>query len=271
MQNLCQLSVAKIIRDPDQPRKLFDEGPLLALGQNMLAIGQQVPLIVFPAGELSPDGLFMLADGERRWRGMQLVGISDASALVLPERPLVARLRILQMSLEAHKAAMTPLERSNLLAAIRQETGWGIGELADNLQLSQSLATKLLAVQRLDKAIQNLVHSGALDLERAYICSQETDQARQVELAKESAGLSREQLRAKVKQKTSAAKPKAKRAVFVLPTGMSFTVAGSEASLEDVIEGLMAVVKELKRGLAQGLDVTTAQRVMADKAKVVSR
>jgi hypothetical protein len=49
---------------------------------------------------------------------------------------------------------------------------------------------------------------------------------------------------------------------------MNIIVSGSEATLEQVIDGLTSVLKELRRGLSQGLDIVTAQRVLKDKAKV---
>lgn len=46
MREQKRILVADIDRDPDQPRKHFDEGELLALGENLKAIGQQVPVIL---------------------------------------------------------------------------------------------------------------------------------------------------------------------------------------------------------------------------------
>ena len=46
MREQKRIPVADIDRDREQPRKHFDEAELLALGQNMKAVGQQVPVIV---------------------------------------------------------------------------------------------------------------------------------------------------------------------------------------------------------------------------------
>jgi len=46
MREQKRILVADIDRDPEQPRREFDDAELLALGQNMLAVEQQVAVIV---------------------------------------------------------------------------------------------------------------------------------------------------------------------------------------------------------------------------------
>ena len=256
------IRVSLIDRDSQQPRKLFDDGEQMAFAENLTKVGQQVPVIVYES-----DGKFILLDGERRWRAAKLAGIETLSAVVLPQRPSVTELAILQASIDVHRVSLSLMERSNLLSRIRDENGWAVGELAERLSMKQPLVTKLLSYQKLAPGVQNLLHTGGLDGEKAYVISQEPDHEKQQALVKESAGLSREQVRAKLRQKPAAEEPKVRRAMFVLASGMSVTVQGIDATLEGVIESLSETIRELKRGLSQGLDVNTAQRVMRDKAK----
>jgi hypothetical protein len=135
--------------------------------------------------------------------------------------------------------------------------------------MKQSLASKLLAFQRIAPEIQAMLQSSSIDMERAYIISQVTDFAEQLALLKSSDGLSRDDLRAKAKD-TGQPKPKSKRATFLLPNGMNIVVSGRESTLEQVIAGLSDVLKELRRGLSKGLQIVTVQRVINEKAKVKS-
>jgi ParB family transcriptional regulator, chromosome partitioning protein len=258
-----RVAIANVVPDPGQPRKLFRPGELTALSENLTKVGQQVPVIVYQDGDK-----FVLLDGERRFRAAKLAGFTELAAIMLTERPSKAQLRVLQNSLDAHREQLTPMERSNLLAEIQQESGWCVSDLAERLSMKQSLASKLLAFQRLAPEIQTMLQTSSIDMERAYILSQVTDFAEQLQLLKTSASLSRDQLRAKVKDNGQGAK--AKRAVFQLPGGTSVTVGGNESTLDQVIESLTSVLKELRRGLSQGLDIVTAQRVLKDKAKVKS-
>jgi hypothetical protein len=45
------------------------------------------------------------------------------------------------------------------------------------------------------------------------------------------------------------------------------TVQGRDVTLSIAIDAMLEVAKELKKGQGQGLDISTAQRVMRDKAK----
>jgi ParB family chromosome partitioning protein len=272
MRELKRISVSDIERDPEQPRKLFDEQELVSLGQNMLAHGQQVPVIVYSPEVGNGDGKgrrFRLLDGERRWRGAQLAVIGELDAIILAQRPNDTALHVLQMSLEAHKQGLTAMERSNLLQRIRAENNWQVTELAEKLHMKQSVVSKVLAYQKLEPSIQAMLHRGEIDTERAFIISQETDPAKQLKLVKGAGGLTRQQLRQRTKG-GGAKEVKTSNARFPLPTGWCVTVQGRDGrdvSLATAIEAMMEAVKELKKAQGQGLDITTAQRVMRDKAK----
>jgi ParB family chromosome partitioning protein len=257
----ARVPIEKIAADPDNPRTMFDPDELIALGRNMLAHGQQVPVIVYPH-----EDVFRLADGERRWRAAKLSGITELTAMIHPQKPDDATLAMLQMSLEVHKVSLSPMERSNLLAKIREKTVLSLSDLGERLQMSQSLVSKLLSLQKLGPDIRAQLHTGKLDVEKAYLISGEPDVQKQVALLGEVAALSRDQIRARVRKK-KAEQPKAKRAVFALPGGLCVTFQGAESTLEDIVERFLDLVKELKRGVSQGLDVKTQQSVMRDKAK----
>jgi ParB/RepB/Spo0J family partition protein len=202
MREMKRIGVAEIERDVEQPRKHFDEQELLALGQNMLAHAQQVPVIVYCPDVAPGDRLakrYRLLDGERRWRGAQLAGIAELDALVLAQKPSQAALHLLQMSLEAHKQGFTAMERSHLLCRIRTENNWQITELAEKLHMKQPMVSKLLAYQKLDPAIQAMLHRGELDMAKAFIISQEPDPAKQRELTDAAPLLDRDQLRRRAK------------------------------------------------------------------------
>jgi hypothetical protein len=132
------------------------------------------------------------------------------------------------------------------------------------MSMKQPLVSKILSFQKLAPEVQEMLHTGKLDMEKAFILSQK-DVAEQLELLKQAGTLSRDQLRTRVK--SNGHQPKAKRAVFTVAGG-SITLQGGEMTLSEAIERLLQVVKELKKGQAQGLDIDTAQRVMRDKAKV---
>jgi len=260
MREQKRILVADIEPDPDQPRKHFDESELLAIGENMKAIGQQVPIIVYPV-----NGKYRLAEGERRWRAAHLVDLNELDATVLPEKPTATAIKIMQMSLDVHRANLSAMERSDFLHRIKIENDWSINEIARQLSMKQPLVSKLIGLQRLCPEARKALHNGAIDIERAHVVSQESDHAKQQELLKAATQCSREALRRHARGVV--VEPKASSAKFTMPGGVIVGVQGKDVTLTLAIEVLTETVRILKKGLSQGLDITTQQRVMRDTSK----
>lgn len=254
------VAITKIEEDPNQPRKIFDQDEIVALGRNIQSVGQLVPIICYQR-----EGTMILCDGARRLRAARLVGLETLSAVVLPQMPDEKHLRLAQMSIEAHKVSLTPWERSCFLAAIKEENGCTVTELAAALDMKQSVVTKLLSYQRLAKPLQDALHRGKLDTEKAFIIGQEPHHDRQCEIARAYLHLPREQLRRRIKADTTA-EPKHKRARFSLPEGITVTMHGRGVTLSGAIDAFLMVVRGLKRAKAKNLDLGAAQKLMRDKA-----
>lgn len=77
------LRVSTIFPNPDQPRKLFDQGEIEDLWASILAKGQLQPIVVTPRKGLGPAGEdWMIVAGERRWRGHVFGGAHEIDAIV---------------------------------------------------------------------------------------------------------------------------------------------------------------------------------------------
>lgn len=270
MREIKSISVKSVVPDGEQPRKHFEESDLLSLADNMKAIHQQVPIIVYEllaADKNAPQ--YVIADGERRWRAAILRDILELDAIVLPEKPTAAALKRIQISLAVHHAPLSLMERSDFLARTQNENNWSQGELAANVHMRQPLVSKYLAMQRLCAEVQAMVREGELsDVEKLFVISQEPDAAKQLDLAK-LAGLSRDDLRRHARNPPNGAgvEPKASKVSLALPGGGLITLKRRDLTLSGAVELLMGLVKELRRGLSNGLDISTVSRVLADKAK----
>ena len=87
MADKREISVDECEPKPDQQRMIFDPAGLLELGNNLLAFGQLLPVIVY---FLQATKQYILLDGERRWRAAKLVGIKHLIAFVLDREPTAA-------------------------------------------------------------------------------------------------------------------------------------------------------------------------------------
>lgn len=70
----------QIHRDPDQPRKKFDDTNIIQLANSIDTLGQLHPIRVVKNG----DG-YIIEDGERRWRAMQLLEWACCDAIVVDQ------------------------------------------------------------------------------------------------------------------------------------------------------------------------------------------
>ncbi len=114
---VVSLPIDRIVRNPDQPRKRFRAEKLQELGET-LREGQIEPIRVYPLG----GGLYVIDDGERRWRAAQMVGITHLNSIIVPrpeEREVLLRALIAGMQREN----LTPMEEAAAYHRLRETFG----------------------------------------------------------------------------------------------------------------------------------------------------
>lgn len=74
---LTKISVDKILPNPSQPRKIFQEDELQSLAQSIVENGLLQPVTV-----RKENGLYYLVAGERRLRACKLAGLKDIPAII---------------------------------------------------------------------------------------------------------------------------------------------------------------------------------------------
>ena len=126
-----RIEVSKIRPNPRQPRRSFDEAALDELASSMKSQGLLQPVVVRP----TPDGLFELVAGERRWRAAQRAGIHKIPAVVrdVPDENLL------------ELALIENLQREEL-NAIEEAEAYRI--LVDDLELTQNQIAERVGKQR---------------------------------------------------------------------------------------------------------------------------
>jgi ParB family transcriptional regulator, chromosome partitioning protein len=262
-----QIPIEQFEPRPDQPRKEFGPDGLLNLGKNLLAAGQLAPLIVYFVASV---GRYILVDGERRWRAAKLVGIKTLLAWVLDHEPTALELHRIQMCIAVHTVGLSPMEKSDQLAKIKQENNWSISELAENLNMSQPQVTKLLTFQNSCPDLRDALKSQKIDTDKAYAIASRSDHNVQRELLAKVNDLTREQLRRTAKSEGQPIELRTSIARFALVGDVMVTVQRPRMALSGAIQALSETLRQLKAADAQGLDVVTASRVMRDRAKAAA-
>lgn len=77
VSELRYIAVDKIVRNPDQPRREFDDATLTELATSLSEHGMIQPIVVVAKGEK-----YQVVAGERRWRAAQLAHMEKVPALV---------------------------------------------------------------------------------------------------------------------------------------------------------------------------------------------
>ena len=231
---------------PSQPRSKPDPAYCRSLGESMKAIGQKVPILGYTESTIDR---FIVSDGGCRLEGARLCGIATLLAMDLGKKPTPIELLMGQASIDILKQHFPVMDRARLWHSIKEMRACTAKQLAREFGVSDS---------------------GALQLSKAsFIAQQESDPARQRELAALGRDMSRNELAAKVKQthRNGQQTPAVKLArVKIAMPEATLVITGQELSMAGVVELLSETLKEARKAADQ-FDVKTWVRMMADKSK----
>lgn len=149
---VVKLNVNSIIPNPNQPRTYFDPTKLSLLAETIKIRGDvENPVQVSP----HDDELYMLTDGERRWRGAKMAGIEYISAIIKPclsdnERHEISAL------LNFCTQDMSYLEKGEALARIMRDKGINQTQLSKVVGLTQPEISNYLRALNLHPDIKKL-------------------------------------------------------------------------------------------------------------------
>ncbi|HEX7311293.1 MAG TPA: ParB/RepB/Spo0J family partition protein [Gaiellaceae bacterium] len=257
-QELAQIRVDEIAPNARQPRRRFEPDATAGLAESIRRQGLLQPVVVRPRSA----GGYELIAGERRWRAAREAGIETLPALV---READDRDSLLLALVEnVAREQLSAVEEARAYAALIDEFGLSLGELADRVGRSKSSVSNRLRLLELPDEVLWMLVRGELTEGHARAVLAVPDDAERVRLAKRivNGGLS---VRAAERAAQSAgAKRKRRRAtVNVDPllasrvetaatraTGMAARVSsgrleipfGDETELEELAEALERLV-----------------------------
>jgi len=151
------VDIARIVADPEQPRKIFDPDDMALLAGSLRDHGQRDPVKVrWDAGR----DRWVLIDGERRWRAAQSIGLTTLTAVI--EQQLLSSDRVLELQLieNALRTGLTPFESG---AAYQQLMAvWNCNQkaLAQRLHISESKVSRSIDALNLPTETKAAVDAG---------------------------------------------------------------------------------------------------------------
>lgn len=159
LDRVHKIAVSRILPNPAQPRKYFDNGETLRLADSIRTHGILQPLCVrkpVSAGALSDfDGVYELIAGERRLRAAKLLGLSHVPCLIIEADSLrSAELAIIE---NLQREDLNIFEEAAAIAALIHLYGLTQEEVAAKLSASQSYVANKLRLLRFDEDEQRII------------------------------------------------------------------------------------------------------------------
>lgn len=146
----------KIVSNPMQPRRKFDDEALMELGESFKSQGILQPIIV-----KKKDNEFVLIAGERRYRAAVMIGMKDIPAIVLDDKD---ESDMLQMALveNLQREDLNPLEAAEAFRRLMDEAGLTQNQLAVRVGKSRAAVANILRLLSLPDKVKELMRQGKL-------------------------------------------------------------------------------------------------------------
>jgi len=150
-----EIPIARIRRNPYQPRQRFDAAELERLAASIRDHGIIQPILVTE----TLDG-YQLVAGERRVRAAELAGLERVPAVV---RQLAARDQLeLALVENVQREDLDPIETAHAYRQLIDEFGFTQEQLAERVSKARSTVANTLRLLELDGAVQEAVGNGRI-------------------------------------------------------------------------------------------------------------
>lgn len=154
--SVLNLSVDKIIPNPDQPRKQFDEEALNELANSVKEHGILQPILV----EEYEPGKYMIIAGERRFRAAQIAGLKEVPVLV-KDFNLMQKLEVALIE-NVQRENLNSIEEARAYHYLISKSGLTQDEVAKKVGKQRSTIANSMRLLQLPEDIQDDIISGSL-------------------------------------------------------------------------------------------------------------
>jgi ParB family transcriptional regulator, chromosome partitioning protein len=159
-RSLISLPIEAIERNPDQPRKRFDEPGLEELAASIREHGVIEPILVRREG-----GSYRILAGERRWRAAQRAGLREVPAIVRDASEREAFELALVENLQ--REDLNAIEEAEAYEILLTDHSLTQDELAHRVAKDRSTIANALRLLRLPPSVREAVRDGQLDMGHA--------------------------------------------------------------------------------------------------------
>lgn len=149
------LSISEIVRNPNQPRKTFDEDKLAELADSIRQNGVLQPILVRRKGQK-----YEIVAGERRYQASKLAGLKEIPAVVREiDDDMVFQLALIE---NLQRSDLSPIEEAKGYKQLLTSRSLTQEELAKILSKSRSAIANTLRLMDLPVEVQHMMEQGLL-------------------------------------------------------------------------------------------------------------
>ncbi len=210
---VIEIEVGRIIRNENQPRKVFKDEALKELALSIKEKGVLQPIIV----SRMVDGNFRLIAGERRWRASSLAGLKKIPALIKD----VSSQDSIEIALieNIQREELNPIETADAFSRLMKDFNLTQEALSERVGKNRVTIANYLRILKLSDEIKAFINDGSLTLGHAKALLSLEDGNKQAEAAKKIVreGLSVREAEALCMKPVQAAAAKSKKSGKKLP------------------------------------------------------
>lgn len=171
-----EIDIGLIDRNPDQPRKIFDEDALKELSDSIKVHGVIQPIIVKKV-----DDRFVIIAGERRWRASRLAGLKTIPCIIRDyTEQEISEIAIIE---NLQREDLNPIESAKAIKNLISQYDLTQDEVADKIGKSRPAVANTLRLLLLPDSIISLVESNKISAGHARALLSITDTKKQKEIA----------------------------------------------------------------------------------------
>ena len=148
-------------RNPQQPRKHFDEAELTELANSIRSHGVLQPILVRPIA----GGRYEIVAGERRWRAAQRAGLHSIPAVVRE----LDEVEVLEIAIveNVQRTDLNPIEEAQAYRRLTDELGLSQEAIAAGVGKDRATIANYMRLLKLPQEVRNDLAAGALSMGHA--------------------------------------------------------------------------------------------------------
>lgn len=177
-ESVRKIAIDKLITNPDQPRKSFDQKMLKELADSIKQHGIIQPIVVTPH---TKQGTYRIVAGERRYRASILAGVEKLPAIIRDHKAL-EELEIALVE-NVQRVDLSPLEQAVSIVRLHDQFSMSFKDIATKLGKAETTISNMIRLLQLPpEAVKAMQQNQITEGHARAILALKTDEKAQKEL-----------------------------------------------------------------------------------------